>query len=172
MNHSVEIVLELASSLPEQRSLPFAELAAGSANNNSDLNSIAVVTWNRFTLTSAIQKFIGATLIQASDPGNINACKLLATAAILFGIDAAKARIFSGEEEKVVECIERGPRFTHFLNWEKCKKLIPDEQLLKALIVGLKDEGFLKETDGTYYLSAGGFTMFKIGRKVVENPKY
>lgn len=164
MTADQDIILELASDQPDRAALPFAELVQGTADTAGDLNSLAVITWNRFTITTAVQKFIGATMLHAADSGNINACKLLATAAILFGIDAGKARIFKGDEEKVVSCIERGPRFTHFLNMEKCKELIPDEALLKALLVGLKDEGFLKETDGRLYLSAGGFTTFKVGK--------
>jgi hypothetical protein len=159
-----DFILELAPDQSDRAPLPFAELVQGTADSAGDLNSLAVITWNRFTITTAVQKFLGATILQAADPGNINACKLLAPAAFLFGIDAGKARIFKGDEEKIIACIERGPRFTHFLNLDKCKELIPDEGLLQALLLGLKDEGFLKETDGKLYLSAGGFMTFKVGK--------
>lgn len=164
MNSGTDIILELASTSPDCDPLSFAEISRELPPDEGDMNSLAVITWNRFSMTAALQKFVGAAMLLAADPGSVNLCKLLATAVILFGIDAGKARIFKGDEEVVVSCILRGTGSTHYLDMDRCKELIPDAVLLSATIQGLKDEGFLKEADGRLYLSAAGFKSFKVGR--------
>ena len=165
MNTNDEIILELATESPDCDPLSFATVSHELPSDEGDLNSRVVITWNRFSLTAAVQKFIGVAMVEASAPGTVNVCKLLAMAVIVFGIDPAKAMVFQGDEENVMACIERGPGSLHFLNMEKCKKLIPDEPLLKALLSGLKNDGFLKESDGQIHLAARGFSMFRIGKK-------